>query len=90
MLADPTARPVARPLALMLALEALEELQVTEFVRFCVLPSPKVPVAVNWSVVPLAIDALTALIVIDCRIGPLAVLTVKFTPLCDAPLMATA
>ena len=47
MFDDPAARPVARPLGLMLALVVLEEFQVTEFVRFCVLPSLKVPVAVN-------------------------------------------
>ena len=47
MLADPTAFPVARPPVLMLATAGFDELQVTELVRFCVLPSLKVPVAVN-------------------------------------------
>ena len=45
--ADPTALPVASPAALMLAPAVFEELHVTELVRFCVLPSLKVPVAVN-------------------------------------------
>ena len=47
MLLDPTADPVARPLALMFTVAVLEEAQVTVLVRFCVLPSLKVPVAVN-------------------------------------------
>jgi len=47
MLLEPIAAPVARPVALMLTVAALEEAQVVVFVRFCVLPSLKVPVAVN-------------------------------------------
>ena len=47
MLLDPTANPVARPLALMFTVVVLEEAQVTVLVRFWVLPSLKVPVAVN-------------------------------------------
>ena len=47
ILADPTALPVARPPVLMLATAVFDELQVTELVRFCVLPSVNVPVAVN-------------------------------------------
>ena len=47
MLLDPIAAPVARPLALMLTDAGLEEAQVAVFVRFCVLPSLKVPVAEN-------------------------------------------
>ena len=46
-LADPTALPVASPAVLMLAAAAFDELQITELVRFCVLPSVNVPVAVN-------------------------------------------
>ena len=47
ILLEPTPAPVARPLALIVATAVLEELQVAEPVRFCVLPSLKVPVAVN-------------------------------------------
>jgi len=65
MFAEPTLFAVARPLALTVATEVLEEFHVAEFVRFCVLPSVKVPVAVNWSVLPFAIDVLGALIEID-------------------------
>jgi hypothetical protein len=47
MLLEPTPAPLARPLVLMVATAVLEELQVAEPVRLCVLPSLKVPVAVN-------------------------------------------
>jgi hypothetical protein len=43
----PVERPLANPLAVMVATAAFEEFQVTEFVRFWVLPSVKVPVALN-------------------------------------------
>jgi len=47
ILLEPTATPVAQPVALMLTAEGLEEVQAALFVRFCVLPSLKVPIAVN-------------------------------------------
>ena len=47
MLVDPTAAPVATPFVLMVATAVLEDVQITELVTFCVLPSVKVPVAVN-------------------------------------------
>ena len=47
MLVEPMPKPVARPLAPMPATNVLEELQVTEVVRFWVLPSLKAPVAAN-------------------------------------------
>ena len=47
MLVEPIPLPVARPVALILATDAFEEAQVTELVKFWVLPSLKVPVAVN-------------------------------------------
>jgi hypothetical protein len=65
MFAEPTLFADARPLALTVATEVLEEFHVTELVRFCVLPSVKVPVAVSWSVLPFAIDVFAALMEID-------------------------
>ena len=65
MLLEPTAAPVARPAAVMLTVEMLELAQVAVFVRFCVLPSLNVPVAVNCVLVPLGIEELGALMVID-------------------------
>jgi hypothetical protein len=47
ILVVPVPAPVARPEALTVATAEFEEDQVTEFVRFCVLPSLNVPVAVN-------------------------------------------
>jgi hypothetical protein len=44
---EPAAIPVATPLPLMAAAEAFDEFHTTEFVRFWVLPSLKLPVAVN-------------------------------------------
>jgi hypothetical protein len=43
----PDVAPVANPVALIVAAVVLEELQVTELVRSCVLLSEKVPVALN-------------------------------------------
>ena len=47
MLLEPIPAPVAKPLVLMLAAAVFDELQFAEVVRFCVVPSVKVPVAVN-------------------------------------------
>ena len=47
MLVVPVLPPVAKPDALTVATAEFEDDQVTEFVRFCVLPSLKVSVAVN-------------------------------------------
>jgi len=43
----PVPAPVAKPVAPTVATAEFEEDQVTELVRFCVLPSLNVPVAVN-------------------------------------------
>lgn len=47
MLLEPAAIPVTNPAALIVATPELEEVQVAEVVRFCVLPSLNVPLAVN-------------------------------------------
>ena len=47
MFVEPAVFPVAKPEALIVAIVELEEDHVTEVVRFCVLPSLNVPVAVN-------------------------------------------
>lgn len=54
---NPIARPCA-PLKLMLATRGFDELQFTRPVAFSVVPSLSVPVAVNCTVVPRAIDAI--------------------------------
>jgi len=48
--------PVAKPVALIVAFAGVDELQVTDAVRFRVVPSLKVPVAVNGSVAPTFTD----------------------------------
>ena len=47
ILLEPVAAPVAKPILLMLTVAGLEEAHVVEVARFWVLPSLKVPVAVN-------------------------------------------
>ena len=65
MLLLPVPAPLAKPVLLMVATEVFEEPQVTEFVRFCVLPSLYVPVAANCCVPPLAIDGFVGVTAID-------------------------
>ena len=69
ILLEPMATPVARPVALMLAVAGFELVQVAVLVRFCVVPSLKVPVVVNCTLVPLAIEELLALMLIDCSVA---------------------
>jgi hypothetical protein len=47
MLLEPTPAPVASPATVIVTAAVLDELQVAELVRFCVVPSLNVPVAVN-------------------------------------------
>src|SRR5258707_6426238 len=68
MLLDPMAAPVARPAAVMLTVAGFEEAQGALFVRFCVLPSLNVPVAVNCQLVPLAMEELFSLMLVDCNV----------------------
>jgi predicted ABC-type sugar transport system permease subunit len=54
MVQAPELTAVARPLALMVHTVVGEAVQETELVRFCVLPSDIVALAVNCAVVPFA------------------------------------
>lgn len=65
----PWLRPDASPAALTLATVGIEEDQVTEPERFCVLPSEYLPVAANCCVVPEGRLAEVGLTVIDNREG---------------------
>src|SRR5271167_3798636 len=69
MVVLPAATPVARPLLLMVATEVALEVQVTALVTFCLLPSLKVPVAVNCCWFPAAIDGLAGVTATDTRVG---------------------
>src|SRR5579859_5685483 len=61
----PLLTAVAKPAVLMVATPGVAEFQTAMLVRFCVVPSVNVPVAVNRSVSPLANDELGAVMVSD-------------------------
>jgi hypothetical protein len=77
----PTPAPLASPAALIVAVVVVPEDQVTLEVRFCVVPSLNVPVAVNCCVAPLAIDGFTGVTAIDCSVAAVTVSNVE--PLID-------
>lgn len=77
--------PVASPPAVIVATPAVCELQVTDPVRFCVELSENVPVAVNCSEVPFAIERLAAVTAIDINV---AGVTVKLVEPTTAPEIA--
>ena len=61
------------PLELTVAAALFEELQIAVLVRFCVLPSLKVPVAVNCSVIPMEGDVFGAVTLMDWSVGAVTV-----------------
>jgi hypothetical protein len=61
----PAATHVAKPTLVIVATAVFVDVQVTELVRFSVLPSLKTPVAVNCCVKPLAMDAFAGASAID-------------------------
>lgn len=69
MLVEPTALAAATPAGLILAMEGFEDDQAVESVRFWVLPSLKVPVAVSCSVVPSMIDEFAGATAMETRTG---------------------
>jgi hypothetical protein len=73
MLVAPAATPVAVPPAAIVATVGVEEVQVTLLVRFCVLASLKVPVAVNAAVPFTATDGEAGLMAMDCSTGGVTV-----------------
>ncbi len=80
----PAAIPIASPgtpFTLMLATELFPEVHCTDAVTFCVLPSVKVPIAANCTVVLFAIDALDGEIASETRAGAVTVrLALPLTP----------
>jgi hypothetical protein len=64
----PTLTPATNPVLLTVPTAADDELQLTELVRFCVVPSEKIPVAVSCRLVPLAIDGFTGVMVSDVKV----------------------
>jgi hypothetical protein len=73
----PTPAPVARPEAPMVAVVVVPDDQATLDVRFCVVPSLNVPVAVNCCVAPLAIDGFAGVTAIDCSVAAVTVSKVE-------------
>jgi hypothetical protein len=90
----PVLTAVTRPVALIVATPGVAEFHTAVEVRFCVVESLYVPVAVNWSVRPLAIEELGAVIAIDCSVAVVTVKVIEFevTPfklavITDAPVL---
>jgi hypothetical protein len=73
MFAVPCATLVAKPAELIVAVAGVPDDQVAVLVRFCVLPSVYVPVAVNCSVVPGAIDGVAGVTAIDTSVATVVV-----------------
>src|ERR1700678_977327 len=73
----PTPAPLARPPVLIVAMVVVPEDQVTLDVKFCVVPSLNVPVAVNCCVAPLAIDGVAGVTAIDCSVSAVTVSKVE-------------
>ena len=85
----PCATAVASPPAVTDATPVLDETHVAEKVRFCVLPSEYVPVAVNCCVAPLAIDGFAGATAIDTRVAvPTASVVLPVTPVKTALISA--
>jgi hypothetical protein len=74
----PVPTAVARPAALIVATPGVPEAHTAVLVKFCVVPSVNVPVAVNWSVNPFATDELGAVIAIDFSVAAVTVRVNEF------------
>jgi len=88
----PVPTPVASPAELIVATVVVPEFHVTLAVRFCVLLSVYVPVAVNCSVVPFAIEGFAGVTAIDTKVAAVTVsvsagLVTPFSVavICDVP-----
>jgi hypothetical protein len=73
MVVDPVPTAVARPAVLIVATVTAEELHVAVLVRFCVVPSLKVPVAVNCWVPPFETVGFAGVTAIDTRVAGVTV-----------------
>ncbi len=86
----PTATPVATPLVAIVATAVEDELQLTVVVRFCVLPSLYVPVAVNAWFSPAGIEAAEGLTVMEVSTGAVTVNAAEPLMLPEAAVMVAA
>src|ERR1700676_3175103 len=69
----PVPTAVAKPAALIVATVTAEELHVAVLVRFCVVPSLNVPVALNCCVPPFRTDGFAGVTAIDTRVAGVTV-----------------
>jgi len=76
----PCVTPVARPSALIVAMEVAEDNHVHVLVRFCVLPSLYVPVAVNCWASPAGTDTVEGINEIETNTGETVSVADPFTP----------
>jgi len=97
IVADPVPTDVARPKALTVAVPGTEDVHVTD-VKSCVLPSSKVPTALNCRFVPTAIETAFGSTSIDVRCAETAVRvvvslrdpTVAVIVVCPAPAVVAS
>ena len=87
MVLVPIPTAVARPPAVIVAVPVVPEVHVTELVRFCVLLSVSVPVAVNCCVSPLATDGFAGVTAIDTSVAGVTVNKVEPTTDPEVALM---
>lgn len=73
MVAVPRLRAVANPLTVMVKTLVFEELHVAVSVMSCVVPSEKVPIAVNCCNVPSGMDGLVGVTAIEVTVAPVTV-----------------
>ena len=73
MIVDPLPTAVARPVLLIVATVVEEELHVAVLVRFCVVLSVKVPVAVNCSVFPMVMEGFAGVTAMDASVAGVTV-----------------
>lgn len=93
IVAVPVATPVSRPslpaVLLTTAILVAEELQLTELVRSCVLPSENVPVAASCNATPAAIDGEAGAMAMELRVAGVTVIeVVPLIPLSVAVIVA--
>jgi hypothetical protein len=73
IVALPTPTPVAKPPAVIVATAVEDELQLTVPVKFCLLPSLNVPVAVSCWLIPSAIEKFTGVTDKEANTGSVTV-----------------
>jgi hypothetical protein len=86
----PAAKADANPPAVIVAVAVVAEAHVTEAVRFCVLLSLYVPVAVNCCVDPLATDGFAGVTAMDCSDATVSVSVALPVPAMLVALTVTA